>query len=351
MTSLSILSSGGTRRRMTRTADATQVSPEGPPLSTALRSSLSDQIIGQPEVIEEIVSAYRIWRTGLATVTKPIASFLLLGPTGVGKTHTVESLAHSLHGDRTRLIRVDCGEFQADHEIAKLIGSPPGYIGFKDKDVGSVLDQSAIQNVQSPSTHLSLLLFDEIEKASPGLLRLLLGVLDHARLRMGNGSETDFSNCMIFMTSNLGAKELQRGVEPSVGFSQPTPTVSKNATSAARRYLSPEFFNRVDKILTFNSLTRAELDTVLTLELDSLQLRICRGLRDRAFVLHVEDSARTHLLGEGTDLRYGARQLKRTIERHLTYPLAEMIEVGSLGSSGCVEVSHTAGGGYAFNHA
>lgn len=312
--------------------------------SPILLDELTHRVIGQSEAIGEVVNIYRVWRAALHSPNRPIGSFVFLGPTGTGKTHLVESLAEVLHGSTSRRLRVDCGEFQMDHETAKLMGAPPGYLGHRETK--PLLGQAQIDSVRSEACPISLVLFDEIEKASPALVRLLLGVLDRGVLRMGDASETLFNTCMVFMTSNLGAAEIQRKLSPEFGFASPTPQVSTalfQVTGAARRHFPPEFFNRVDKLVTFQPLSSASLERVLDLELGKVQDRINSALGSSAVILHTTADARAALLEEGTDQRYGARQLKRVIEQRITYPLAEMIENG-LGSDPTVQLDHSSTG-------
>jgi ATP-dependent Clp protease ATP-binding subunit ClpB len=301
-----------------------------------LHRELRAHIIGQDAALEKVVDAYQMLLAGLNAQQRPIANFLFLGPTGTGKTRVVEALAEALfHTDRA-VIKVDCGEFQHSHEIAKLLGSPPGYLGHRETH--PVLTQEALNQYHTPELPLSLVLFDEIEKASDSLWQLLLGILDKATLTLGDNRRVSFCQAMIFMTSNIGATEMQRLLQPGFGFVPPAQTgltdkLHVTATEAARRKFSPEFFNRLDHVVVFEPLERRQLDAVLDLELDMVRTRLARTLGDAAesrISLRCSEEARDFLLAEGTDLKYGARHLKRAIERHIVQPLASLLATGQL---------------------
>ena len=176
-----------------------------------LLEQLSSRVIGQPQAMTQIVPYVQMHRAGLAPEGRPVGVFLLLGPTGTGKTKTVEALADTLHGSEKHVVRVDCGEFQMEHEVAKLIGAPPGYLGHRETQ--PVLSQQKLNAAASEGCDLTLVLFDEIEKAAPSMTRLLLGVLDKATLRLGDNSVVNFERSIIFLTSNLGAEELRKEIE------------------------------------------------------------------------------------------------------------------------------------------
>src|SRR5580692_6232861 len=181
-----------------------------------LSSILSSKVVGQPNVINLIVPYIQMFQAGLAPENRPVGVFLLLGPTGTGKTRTVEALAEALHGSSKNLLKVDCGEFQMEHEVAKLIGAPPGYLGHRETQ--PMLTQQKLNAVTSEKCELSLVLFDEIEKAAPSMTRLLLGVLDKGVLRLGDNSTVNFEKSLIFLTSNLGAREMMKEINPDFGF-------------------------------------------------------------------------------------------------------------------------------------
>jgi ATP-dependent Clp protease ATP-binding subunit ClpA len=271
-----------------------------------------------------------------------VGVFLLLGPTGTGKTRTVEALAHVLHGSEKNVLRIDCGEYQLEHEVAKLIGAPPGYLGHRETT--PMLNQAKLSAVTSENCNLSLVLFDEIEKAAGSLQRLLLGVLDKATLRLGDNTAVNFERSLIFLTSNLGAQNMKRILRPDFGFEALAAQTDPPAASkleqagftATRRRFSPEFVNRIDQVITYQPLTRQTLSTILDLHLDELQRHIDRRLGDRAFELEVAKSARLLLLERGTSAEYGARELKRTLHRLLMQPLAAHVAEGRI--SPCARV-------------
>ena len=217
-------------------------------------------MVGQDEAIEQVVKVYQTYLAGMANPGRPIANFLFLGPTGSGKTRMVEATAEALAGDPRAMLKVDCAEFAHSHEISKLIGSPPGYLGHRE--TRSILTQEALEQHYTDKFQLSFLLFDEIEKASDSLWSLLLGILDKARLTLGDNRRVDFSRCMIFMTSNLGAAEMSNLLHPRLGFAagaeEPSSRLSKKVTGtgleAARRKFTPEFMNRIDKVVVFHPL-------------------------------------------------------------------------------------------------
>jgi ATP-dependent Clp protease ATP-binding subunit ClpB len=309
----------------------------------SLERKLCRQVVGQEEAIHQIVDVYQTFLAGLTTPGTPVGSFLFLGPTGSGKTKTVEAVAEALAGDSRAMIKIDCAEYQHGHEIAKLIGSPPGYLGHRETH--PLLSQEMLNQYQNESVKLSFVLFDEIEKASDALWNLLLGILDKATLTLGDNRRVDFSRTMIFLTSNLGAREIESLVRPKLGFApkaEPLPSgaasaaaqeetqVSHVGVEAARRRFSPEFINRLDKIVVFRPLGKAELRGILWLELDLLRDRIHRATGTSSIKLEISGAVEDFLLQEGTDARYGARHLKRTIERLLVHPLANLIATGQI---------------------
>jgi len=304
--------------------------------AAALERNLRRLIVGQDEAIREIVSMYQMYLTGMNPPGRPIANFLFLGPTGSGKTRIVEATAESLVGTARAVIKIDCAEFQHSHEIAKLIGSPPGYLGHRETH--PLLSQEVLDQYHTDQVKISFVLFDEIEKASDALWNLLLGILDKATLTLGDNRRVDFSRCMIFMTSNLGAAEMSSILNPKVGFGSQVETpartlderlsakIARAGTEAARRKFTPEFVNRLDKIVVFKPLGEPELRQILEIELGFVQQRVfASGDPDRAFVFTVSPEAKDFLLREGTDMKYGARHLKRAIERLLVQPLSNLI--------------------------
>ncbi len=314
-----------------------------------LASKLHSRVVGQDDAIHQIVTAYQTHVAGLTPVGRPIANFFFLGPTGYGKTRIVEATADALLGNPRAVIKIDCAEFQHSHEIAKLIGSPPGYLGHRETH--AVLSQQALNQHHTDKVKLSFVLFDEIEKASDALWNLLLGILDKGTLTLGDNSKVDFSAAMIFMTSNLGAAEMSALVSPKLGFRAPAPVdnaaspelsgrISRIGVEAARRKFTPEFINRLDKIVVFKALGKEELDRIVDIELHLVQQRIDRAPGNNRFNINLTDSAREFLLVEGTDFRYGARPLKRAIERLLVHPLSNLLATGQIRSDDQIRVTH-----------
>jgi ATP-dependent Clp protease ATP-binding subunit ClpB len=304
--------------------------------AAVLERSLAKLIVGQQEAIHEIVNIYQMHLTGLNPAGRPVGNFLFLGPTGTGKTRIVEATAESLVGNPRAVIKIDCGEFQHSHEIAKLIGSPPGYLGHRETH--PLLSQEVLNQHQTEDVPISFVLFDEIEKASDSLWNLLLGILDKATLTLGDNRRVDFSQAMVFMTSNLGAAEMSSIMSPGLGFGvgpvthstsldkKLTDKISRAGVGAARKKFTPEFVNRIDKIVVFKPLAEDDLRQVLGIELSFVQHRVFSGPNpDNYFIFHVGEDAQAYLLKEGTDLRYGARHLKRAIERSLVQPMSNLV--------------------------
>jgi ATP-dependent Clp protease ATP-binding subunit ClpB len=292
--------------------------------------ALREKVVGQEEAVQAIVDLYQVFCTGLHSPGRPVGNLLFLGPTGSGKTRTVEAAAEILFGDSRAVIKVDCGEFQHSHEIAKLIGSPPGYLGHRETQ--PLITQEALEASHREGLKLSFLLFDEIEKASDALWQLLLGMLDKATLTLGDNRRVDFSQTVIFLTSNLGGSQIADLMQGGMGFIQPKDKataglhekVERTAVEAARRKFSPEFMNRLDKVVVFHPLKREELDEVLEIELRNVQKRVLDSTTG-PFLFRITEEGREFLLEEGTDQRYGARHLKRAIERHVVYPIARLL--------------------------
>ena len=307
---------------------------------------LSQKVVGQPAATRVIVPYIQMYQAGLAPEGRPVGVFLLLGPTGTGKTKTVEALAEVLHGSEKNVLKVDCGEFQMEHEVAKLIGAPPGYLGHRETQ--PMLTQQKLNAVTSEKCNLSLVLFDEIEKAAPSMTRLLLGVLDKGILRLGDNSTVNFEKSLVFLTSNLGAREMIREINPEFGFqavrgmerSDILSKLQSIALVAVRKRFSPEFVNRIDCIITYQPLTPEALSAILDHHITDLQNHVNTRLGNRSFTLEVPPPARQFLLEKGTSAEYGARELNRTIHRHLTQPLATLVATNqvSAGARVLVEV-------------
>ena len=299
-------------------------------------SALRRRIVGQDQAVEKVVEIYQMFLAGLNPPGRPVGNLLFLGPTGSGKTRVVEAMAESLFGDARACIKIDCAEFQHSHEIAKLIGSPPGYLGHRETH--PLLTQEALNQWLTETLKLSILLFDEIEKASDSLWQLLLGILDKATLTLGDNRRVDLSQCIIIMTSNLGACEMSNMVDGGLGFAQKTMQVdasfddkiNRSAVDAARRKFSPEFMNRIDKSVVFRTLRSEHLQQILEIELGMVQQRILMASAVTQFVFSCTPKVKSFLLHEGTDPKYGARHLKRAIERHIVFQLANLVATGQI---------------------
>jgi len=313
-------------------------------------------IVGQDEAIQQIVNIYQMNLTGMSAPGRPIGNFLFLGPTGSGKTRIVEATAEALLKNPRAVIKIDCAEFQHSHEIAKLIGSPPGYLGHRETH--PLLSQEVLNQYHTDNMKLSFVLFDEIEKASDALWNLLLGILDKATLTLGDNRKVDFSRAMIFMTSNLGATEMGNLLAPKLGFGAGaarakmatgevedgmSEKLARSGMEAARRKFTPEFINRLDKIVTFQPLGTEQLKKVLDIELNLVQQRIFNTSADRAFVFTVSDASKDYLLEQGTDLKYGARHLKRAIERLLVQPVSNLIATEQVRGGDWIRVDYDPG--------
>ena len=311
-----------------------------------LTAVLSQKVVGQPAATRVIVPYIQMFQAGLAPEGRPVGVFLLLGPTGTGKTKTIEALAEILHGNEKNLLKIDCGEFQMEHEVAKLIGAPPGYLGHRETQ--PMLTQQKLNAVTSEKCNLSLVLFDEIEKAAPSMTRLLLGVLDKGVLRLGDNTTVNFEKSLVFLTSNLGAREMMREINPDFGFQSAamsretgdlTSKLQNIALVAVRKRFSPEFVNRIDCIITYQPLTPESLSAILDQQITDLQSHVNTRLGNRSFTLDVPFETRQFLLQKGTSAEYGARELNRTIHRLLTQPLATLVATNQVNPGSRVRVS------------
>jgi ATP-dependent Clp protease ATP-binding subunit ClpA len=307
-----------------------------PSESDALAAQLDSLLIGQPEAIQTIVPYIHMHQAGLSPEGRPIGVILLLGPTGTGKTRTVEALAEVLHGSSKNLLRVDCGEFQMEHEVAKLIGAPPGYLGHRETQ--PMLTQAKVNGAASDQCDISLILFDEIEKAAGSMTRLLLGILDKATLRLGDNATVNFERTLIFLTSNLGAKAIQRLTRPDFGFEGMLPVdsitdpskLNKIGMSAVRHKFSPEFVNRIDSVITYKPLGRDACDIILDQIFSGFARLINSRLGVRGFRLQCTAAGRKLLLDNGVSVEFGARELKRTVQRNFIQPVAALVADGQV---------------------
>src|SRR5438477_4446597 len=316
------------------------------PRAKDFEDRLSGRIVGQERAVRRMSGLYQIFLAGMNPPARPIGTMLFLGPTGSGKTRVIEAAAEVLFGDTNGVVKIDCAEFQHSHEIAKLIGSPPGYLGHRE--TSPMLTQENLDRTHTDDVKLTLVLFDEIEKASDSLWQLLLGILDKATLTLGDNRRVDFSKCMVIMTSNLGAREMSELISGGIGFApgkgakNPHDTevdqkIYRTAVEAARRKFSPEFMNRIDKVVVFRSLKEHHLRAILDLELQAVQDRIMMSAGTK-FVFQCSEDAKNMLLQEGIDFKYGARHLKRAIERFLVYPLSNLVATGQIGLGDLVQI-------------
>jgi ATP-dependent Clp protease ATP-binding subunit ClpB len=317
--------------------------------SRDFEGGLRRKIVGQDEAVQAVVDLYQVFRAGLNSPGRPVGNLLFLGPTGAGKTRVVEATAEVLFGDPRAVIKVDCAEFQHSHEIAKLIGSPPGYLGHRETH--PLITQEALAQYHTDKLKISFLLFDEIEKASDALWQLLLGILDKATLTLGDNRRVDLSQTMIFMTSNLGGGEITELMTGGLGFAPllrpETQTgldqkVERTAAEAAKRKFAPEFMNRIDKVVVFHPLRSQQLEQILEIELGMVQQRVLETAKGR-FLFRVTQPARDFLLREGTDLKYGARHLKRAIERNVVYPLASLLATNQVQLGDVISIDYDGG--------
>jgi ATP-dependent Clp protease ATP-binding subunit ClpA len=316
------------------------------PRAQDFEERLSSRIVGQERAVRRMSGLYQIFLAGMNPPNRPIGTMLFLGPTGSGKTRVIEAAAEVLYGDPNAVVKIDCAEFQHSHEIAKLIGSPPGYLGHRE--TSPMLTQENLDRMHTDEMKVSLVLFDEIEKASDSLWQLLLGILDKATLTLGDNRRVDFSKAMVIMTSNLGAREMSELISGGIGFAPgkgaktPNDTevdqkIYRTAVEAARRKFSPEFMNRIDKVVVFRSLKEHHLRQILDLELQAVQDRIMQSAGTK-FVFQCSDTAKDLLMKEGIDYKYGARHLKRAVERFLVYPLSNLVATGQIGLGDLVHV-------------
>ncbi|MFN0277113.1 MAG: AAA family ATPase [Pyrinomonadaceae bacterium] len=321
------------------------------PRAAEFEDKLSSWIVGQERAVRRVSGLFQIFLAGMNNPSRPIGTMLFLGPTGSGKTRVVEAASEVLFNEPHTVVKIDCAEFQHSHEIAKLIGSPPGYLGHRE--TSPMLTQENLDKAHTDDTKLTFVLFDEIEKASDSLWQLLLGILDKATLTLGDNRRVDFSRTIVIMTSNLGAREMSDMISGGIGFA-PTKTdqtkedneidtkIYRTALEAAKRKFSPEFMNRIDKVVVFRSLKEHHLRLILDIELRSVQERITESAGTK-FVFECTTEAKEFLLSEGIDLKYGARHLKRSVERFLVYPLSNLVATEQVETGDFVTVDYTSG--------
>jgi ATP-dependent Clp protease ATP-binding subunit ClpB len=291
-----------------------------------MEDSLKRRVIGQAEAIEAVSNAVRRARARLQDPNRPIGSFLFLGPTGVGKTELAKALAEFLFDDEGEIARIDMSEYMEKHSVARLIGAPPGYVGYEE---GGALTETVRRRPYQ------VVLFDEVEKAHAEVVNLLLQVLDDGRLTDGHGRTVDFRNTLIIMTSNLGS-----GILVSQAEGEDSDAVKDQVMAAVRAAFRPEFLNRLDEILLFHRLSREQMAGIVDIQLK----RLGQLLAERKITLALDDGARAWLATAGYDPGYGARPLKRVIQRQLQNPLASLMLEGKIAEGEAVTVSAGDGG-------
>ena len=299
------------------------------PILDPLLKKMTTRLVGQEDAAQVLVDMVAVHLSGFGAPGRPAGNALLLGPTGSGKTHAVEVLCEGLVGDPKGMLKIDCAEFQHSHEIAKLVGSPPGYLGHRETP--PLLTQKRLDDLHKDRMPLSVVLFDEIEKASDALWQLLLGVLDKATLTLGDNSVTNFEKCIIIMTSNLGAKQMQ---VKRFGFSTTDAVeivddsrLDDVAKQAAKKHFTAEFMNRLDHVVTFKTLTKEQIAQIMEIELGIIQQMFWTKAK---FLYQLTPAAKFTLLEEGYSQEYGARDLKRAIERRVRLPLAGLVSSGQI---------------------
>jgi len=316
----------------------------------SLLMTLGRRVVGQVEGLTALVDMVEQHQAGHSDPNHPAGSLLILGPTGAGKTHVAEALSRGLFGSEKAMVKIDCAEFQHSHEIAKLIGSPPGYLGHRETP--PLLKQARLDQYFTEKQKLGVLLFDEIEKASDALWQLLLGILDKATLTLGDNTTTNFQNQIIVMTSNLGTKEVNHLIDGGIGFNVERPVeevearLDETAINAAKRKFTAEFFNRLDKVVVFKTLTKEQIAQVLDMELAEVAVNLILHT-NIPFFLHVSPSAKKAILNEGYDAKYGARALRRVIRRNVQVPLARLVSTEQITEKADVYVNY-AGGAFEF---
>lgn len=297
-----------------------------------VRACIEHQVIGQHNGVAALVTLIEKFNANLYDRNKPIGSTLFLGPTGSGKTRLVEAFCEAVFGDSKKCLKIDCAEYQHSHEIAKLLGSPPGYLGHRETP--PLLTQERIDGLKTIGYPFTVLFFDEIEKASDALWHLMLGILDKGRITLGTNAETDLTKTVILMTSNAGSGEMEFALNGGVGFRSGAESTEVNdaeiaeiGINAAKRKFTTEFINRLDKIVACNALTKDQIRDVINIELGRVQAQIFSSCALTPY-LSVTQKAKDAILNEGYDPKYNARNVKRVIEQRVQIPLAKIIATG-----------------------
>lgn len=329
-----------------------------------MQNFLLSAIIGQDRAVNIFTSIFQQIMVGMHREGRPCGVFLFSGPTGTGKTMLVKRAAEFVLGNQDAVTRIDCGEFQEHHEVAKLIGSPPGYVGYSDKE-SIRLSQSNLDKYQTAEHKINFLLFDEIEEAHEALLAAILQILDAGRLTLGNGGTTDFTKTIVVLTSNLGEKEMQQVLSGGgLGLKPETMTngdnidekIYKASKRAAVKYFQAKFINRIDRHIVFRQLSDESLQKILKIELNNIQMRVWKsnlirwegaGAKEPFPVfrplIKTTDAACSFLIKEGSSKIYGARELNRALDRFVSFPLGSLIGSNQLESDDIIEISHKDG--------
>jgi ATP-dependent Clp protease ATP-binding subunit ClpB len=287
-----------------------------------MEANLGKRVIGQHEALEAVANAVRRARAGLQDPNRPVGSFIFLGPTGVGKTETARALAEFLFDDERAMVRLDMSEYMEKHAVARMIGAPPGYVGYEE---GGQLTEAVRRRPYS------VVLFDEIEKAHPDVFNVLLQILDDGRLTDSKGRVVDFKNTVLIMTSNLGSRAIQAANENPLADHD----VKNDVLQVLRDHFKPEFLNRIDDIVVFHQLGKEQIATIIDVQLEKLR----KMLDDRGIAIELDQSAKDLLVAEGYDPVYGARPLKRAIQTMVQNPLAVKLLQGEIASGQTVKVS------------
>ena len=318
---------------------------EGFAPDTKLQSSVKKIAIGQDHAIDCIMAFIQEFNAGFREDDKPAGSFLLLGPTGVGKTETVKAIAKVLHGSEKLMIRIDCAEFQHSHEIARILGSPPGYIGHEQKT--GLITEKSLMDIKSSKCNLSIILFDEIEKAHDSVQRLLLGILDNGRLTLGTNVIVDMSQTIIFLTSNLGTKETNSNVDNKfgIGSGQKVDHQSKEVKNktksvvlaSAVKHFSSEFLNRLSATVVFNKLDKESYSKIINKSLDLFTLKFFKAT-NKVINIYYTRPSKDKLIELGSSDTYGARELNRVLKNIVTSPIVKLFMGGKIPDNARIEI-------------